>query len=789
MRQSQSSPTAAHGLSNYALVSLVESSDDAIICKTLEGIVTAWNKAAENIYGYAAEEMLGRSISLLIPPDRPDELPRILARLKRGESLKRFETVRLRKNGDRIDISLTISPIKNAAGKTVAASVIARDISQRKRDEAALQKSAAEFRAVFEHAGIGIALVGANGELVRCNLALQQMLGYTEDELGHLNFKDFTHPDDLGRAASLFLRLMEGKLDRYQTEKRYIRKDGSVIWGRLTASVVRTRRGEAKYCVGMVEDVTSRKQAEDQLLDSVSERNRTEAALQKREAEYRAIFEHAGIAIVLVDEPGQLICSNPAFQQMMGYTEDEVRGVDFRKFTHPLDLEKSVSLHLQLVEGKLDRYQFDKRLIRKDGNVIWVRLTASVVRTREGEAKLFVGMAEDITAQRKLEEQFNQAQKMEAVGRLAGGVAHDFNNHLNVIMGYACLLERDTSPDKVRESAGEILKAAERASSLTRQLLAFSRKQTVQLHTVDLNAVLAETSSMLRRLIGEDIEVNIRAADDSLFVRAGTGQIEQVIMNLAVNARDAMPHGGQLTIGTSKAELDHDVAGHLGLCAGTYSVLRVSDNGHGMDARTKAHLFEPFFTTKEPGKGTGLGLATVHGIVTQGGGSISVDSTVNVGTTFTIYLPLAPQQTVDVVRTPPVVFKTAARGSETILLVEDQVSLRRLTKQLLQTHGYNILEAEDGTSALKIAASYSGSIQLLVTDVIMPGMHGRDVAIQVRQHRPGLKVLYITGYADTDLTSDERTSVLEKPFTPDALLRKVHEILAPTDDRALAEAG
>lgn len=648
MRQSQSSPGAAQGISNDVLASLVEFSDDAIIGTTLEGIIVSWNKAAENFYGYAANEMLGRSISLLIPPHRPDELPSILARLKRGEALKRYETVRLNKNGECIDISLTISPIKNAAGKTVAASVIARDISERKRAEAALQRQEAEFRAVFEHAGIGIALVGANGELVRCNPALQQMLGYTEDELCRLNFKDFTHPGDLERAVSLFLQLMEGKLDRYQIEKCYIRKDGSVIWGRLTASIVRTRDGEAKYCVGMIED---------------------------------------------------------------------------------------------------------------------------------------------ITAQRKLEDQFRQAQKMQAVGRLAGGVAHDFNNHLNVIMGYASLLERDASLEKVRENAGEIFKAAERASSLTRQLLAFSRKQVLRQHVVDLNEAVAGTSTMLRRLIGEDIELCIQLADDLLCIRTGTGQVEQVIMNLALNARDAMPRGGQLTIATSKVELSHDEARHLGLCAGTYSVLRVSDNGHGIDAETQAHMFEPFFTTKEPGKGTGLGLATVHGIVAQSGGNISVDSTANVGTTFIIYLPFAQKQAEDVVRTPPVVFKAAARASETILLVEDEVSLRTLTNQLLQGDGYNVLEAEDGTSALESAASYFGSIQLLVTDVIMPGMHGCDLAMRIRQHRPGLKVLYITGYADTDLSIDERTGVLEKPFTPDALLRKIREILDTKDKLDRAKAG
>jgi len=358
---------------------------------------------------------------------------------------------------------------------------------------------------------------------------------------------------------------------------------------------------------------------------------------------------------------------------------------------------------------------------------------------------------------------------------LAGGMAHDFNNTLNVIVGYAHLLQQQPTPEKVNEHATEILKAAQQASSLTRQLLAFSRKQVMPAQTVDLNTVIEGLSKMLQRLIREDIEICIRLASDLPFISADAGQAEQIVVNLAINARDAMfTTGGRLSITTSKVDLDDAQARRLGLTAGPYAVLTVSDNGHGMNAETQAHIFEPFFTTKSAGEGTGLGLATVHAIVTQSGGHISVGSAVGVGTAFTIHFP-ASTTSAATMKCLPVQRPTVA-GAETILLVEDEEGLRKLMKELLRAEGYTVIDSADGASAVEISKTYTGTIHLLLTDMVMPGMHGHELAMQLRRQRPDLKVLYVTGYAEPG-TLEKGARVLEKPFIPGDLLRAMRDVL------------
>jgi nitrogen-specific signal transduction histidine kinase/CheY-like chemotaxis protein len=397
------------------------------------------------------------------------------------------------------------------------------------------------------------------------------------------------------------------------------------------------------------------------------------------------------------------------------------------------------------------------------------------LKDKNGAVHKVLGMSQDVTLRKSAEERLNQAQRMEALGKLAGGIAHDFNNILNVIVGYAHLLQEEgTSRDKVREHATEVLNAAQRATSLTRQLLAFSRKQIVEPQTLDLNTVIHGISKMLRRLIREDIEISTEFASDLPSITADASQIEQVIVNLAINARDAMPAGGRLTISTSRADLNDAHARSLGLTAGPHAVLTVSDNGHGMKPDTQAHIFEPFFTTKEPGKGTGLGLATVHAVVLQSGGHISVSSQVGVGSAFIVYFPASTTSAavMKCLRVPRPMTPTA----ETILLVEDEQGLRRLMKELLRGEGYTVLEGADGLAAIQISRSYAGTIHLLLTDMVMPNMHGRQLAVQLKQQRPALKVLYMTGYADSDHL--EEGNVLEKPFMPETLLRAVHDVLS-----------
>jgi two-component system, cell cycle sensor histidine kinase and response regulator CckA len=388
---------------------------------------------------------------------------------------------------------------------------------------------------------------------------------------------------------------------------------------------------------------------------------------------------------------------------------------------------------------------------------------------------------EERAERKKLEEQLRQAQKMEAIGQLTGGIAHDFNNMLTVILGYSELMLKSLPPDApLRDHVEQVKEAGVRASLLTRQLLAFSRKQVLQPRVLDLNAVLTNMDQMLQRLIGEDIALVAVPAAGLWRVYADPSQIDQIIVNLAVNARDAMPQGGKLTIETANAELEDAYAReHVSVKPGSYVMLAVSDTGCGMDAETQARMFEPFFTTKEPGKGTGLGLSTVYGIVKQSNGNIWVYSELGRGTTFKIYLPSVEAEAKAV--EPSREAARTVRGSETILLVEDENPVRALIRSTLQANGYTVLEAHDGKHAIQVCEQHKGPIHLLVTDVVMPGMGGRDLEERLKPSRPNMKVLFMSGYTDKAIVHhgelDPGTAFLQKPFTPDALARKVREVL------------
>ncbi len=500
---------------------------------------------------------------------------------------------------------------------------------------------------------------------------------------------------------------------------------------------------------------------------------------ERRLAErYRVLVENAPVCIHEIDRARTLSAVNRAGLKMLGRKES-LFGTPFLDVVSSADQPRISRLLDLAFAGEFCEFEF----------------TASGERTFlscfmplkdiDGGVHKVLGMFQDITHRKHAEERLKQVQKMEALGKLAGGIAHDFNNTLSMIVGYASLLQQGRSPEEVQEHATEVLRAAEQASSLTRQLLAFSREQVVQPETVDLNMVIEGVSKMLRRLIREDIELCIRLASDLPLITADAAQTEQVIVNLAINARDAMSAGGRLTIATSMSDLDNAHARPLGLTAGPHAVLTVSDNGHGMNAETQAHIFEPFFSTKEAGKGTGLGLATVHAIVAQSGGHILVDSRVGAGTTFTIHFP-ASTASVATMKSLPVLRPTVA-AVETILLVEDEHGLRKLMKELLGAEGYTVIESDNGASAIETAKMYSGTIHLLLTDMIMPRMHGRNLTMQLRQQRPGLKVLYITGHHDPGTLEGAR--VLEKPFLPEALLREVRHVLSTPDISIRARTG
>ena len=505
--------------------------------------------------------------------------------------------------------------------------------------------------------------------------------------------------------------------------------------------------------------------------------------LRRSEKNFRSLVTHAPYGICRCNSSGQLLDANPALLAMLGYpSADELVGkhlgglyADTQQWFELADhLRATAPFHGLIVEW-----------LRKDGRGAVIRVSGRAV-LNGGKEKTFELFAEDVTEQRALEQQLRQSQKMEAVGRLAGGIAHDFNNLLMVISGYSeFLLERLGTEPTLRAPAQEIANAAGRASSLTRQLLAFSRKQMLAPKILDLNAVVAENLKMLTRMIGEDIDLVMAPAADLGAVRADASQIEQVIMNLAVNARDAMPSGGKLTIETSNISLDENYARfHAPLKPGNYVTLSISDTGAGMDSETQSHIFEPFFTTKGP-SGTGLGLSTVYGIVKQSGGYIWVSSEPDKGTTFKIYLPRIVETSENVAQVAGSAESEATvPGTETILVVEDEANLRYLARQFLEKQGYRVIEAADGAVAMQIAVAHEGIIHLLLTDVIMPGMNGRELAQRILEVRPNTKVLYMSGYTENVIgrngTLDTGIRLLQKPFTLRDLKNKVREVLDST---------
>ena len=520
-------------------------------------------------------------------------------------------------------------------------------------------------------------------------------------------------------------------------------------------------------------------------VDQAEERagnRRTEDALRETEQRLRIVFSESPLGIALVGADGRAVLTNAALQKMLGYTGEELNGMPFEEITHPDDRTRGVERYQELIQGKRTSYQMEKRYLRKDGQVVWTHLSVSEVREREGHAGFAIGMIEDITDHRRLQAQFIEAQKMEVIGQLAGGVAHDFNNILAVIMGYSDLTMQKLGSDSVLKSHLETIRsAAERAAGLTRQLLIFSRKQTVQPVVLDPNEVVKELDKMLRRLIDENIEMTIVPGKQIGRVKADSGYVGQVLMNLVVNARDAMPNGGQIIIATENVTLDENYArAHNGAIPGDYVMFSVSDTGSGMTDEVKARMFEAFFTTKPKGKGTGLGLATCQTIVQQSGGHIDVSSEFGKGTTFKIYFPRVDQPLDAPVR--PLRAGPLPRGTETLLLVEDEPAVRHLACDVLEGQGYHVLRANNGQDALHTVRDHKGSpIQLVITDVIMPLMGGKVMAEWLKTSNPDLKILFTSGYTDEAITNNGALQAgvefLPKPYTPATLARKAREML------------
>ncbi|HWQ12619.1 MAG TPA: PAS domain S-box protein [Roseiflexaceae bacterium] len=624
------------------LATIVEGSNDAILSKSLDGTIRTWNPAAERLYGYTAGEAVGNHIGLLVPPERRAEIEAILERISRGERVEPFDTERVRKDGSRLRVSVSVSPIRDATGRVIGASTIGRDITERTRMDQALRE-------------------------------LAQLL------------------EDISSASPAVLYTMTA-------------------------------------------------QADNTLVPTWVSRNVT---------------------------------------AMLGFDVGEALAPDWwAGHLHPDDRAECLARMEQLLARGSLAHEY--RFLRKDGTVVWIRDERRVGRDPAGHPRQVVGAWLDITERHHLEEQFLQAQKMESIGRLAGGVAHDFNNLLTIITATVDLvLPGLREEDPLAADLKEIQQAARRGAALTQQLLAFSRRQVFQPRVVNLNDMVAELDPMIRRLLGEDIKLMIVLGAALGNVRVDPGQITQVVMNLVVNSRDAMPNGGTLTLETANVDLNETYAGqHVGARSGPFVLLAVSDTGIGMDEATRRRVFEPFFTTKAMGRGTGLGLSTVYGIVKQSDGNIWVYSEPGVGTTFKIYLP---RVAASITATETALPAGSARGTETIMLVEDDPSLREVARRILEAAGYAVLAAGTPDEALLSAERFHGPIHLLLTDVVMPTMRGPELAERVIRLYPETRVLYMSGYAENAIVHGselkEGTRFLSKPFDAATLTRRVREVL------------
>jgi PAS domain S-box-containing protein len=734
---------------------IIDSAREGVIVYDRDLRYKVWSRAMEDVSGLPAEAVIGKHPLELFPFLKEQGVIELLERALAGETMTspdvHFNDPRTGKTGWQ---SGRIGPLRDAQGNIAGVIVTLRDISDRKQAEQALLESESRLRLLVEQ--MPAILWTTDSELRVQSVAgggLAAVQVSPAKAIGRSLFEAV--PEESAAAIGFHQRALQGESVSYELEWRGRTFQASV-------EPLRNAQGVVVGCVGVALDITDRKQAEDLLRHS--------------EKRYRLLFERNLAGVFRSTPDGRVLDCNDSFAHIFGYeSKEEVLGrsaLDF--YFVPEDRDQLMSGLRQ--KGFLSN--FEQRLKRKDGSLVWVLGNIALSEQQPGQDPVIEGTIIDITQRKELEDQLIQAQKMEAIGRLAGGIAHDFNNLLTAVIGYSqLLLMRLEQGDPARWEVGEINKAAVRAATLTSQLLAFSRRQILQPKILDLNSVVADLSKMLRRLIGEDIDLVLALEPNLGQVKADPSQIQQVIMNLAVNARDAMLRGGTLTIETANLTIESDgERAEVKLQPGRYVVLRIRDTGEGMSAETQSHIFEPFFTTKEVGKGTGLGLSTVYGIISQTGGEITVSSAPGEGATFSIYLPRVEESVEHLGEQA-----ARPRPSETILLVEDDSMVRGLAATVLTEAGYKVLEAASGADALQLVADSTDPIHLLLTDVVMPSMSGTALADEIRALRPAIRVLYASGYTDDAVihhgVAGKESDFIQKPFTPRALAEKVREVL------------
>jgi two-component system cell cycle sensor histidine kinase/response regulator CckA len=751
---------------NMQYRALLEAAPDAMVIVNQAGEIVLLNLQAEKQFGYRRNELLGQKVRNIIPEGFAERLIADGLRSAADALAQRIgtgiELTGRRKNGSDFPIEIMLSPFENTEGILVTAAI--RDISVRKDAEKHLAQMEGRYRGLLEAAPDAMVVVNQGGEIVLLNLQAERQFGYHRDELVGQKVKNIIPEGFAERLIADGTRSAADALAQQMgtgIELLGRRKDGTDFPIEIMLSPLDGVDGI--LVTAAIRDITERKRREYDL------------------SCLAAVVESSHDAIVGLTPEGMILTWNSGAERIYGYSAKEATGRSVL-FLSPPDRPVEGPTLLGRVQRGETVEPFETVHMKKDGARLHISLTLSPIENADGQVVGVSSVGRDVTESKNLEEMLRQSQKMEAVGQLAGGVAHDFNNLLGVILGYTGLmLDHLAQDDPNRKGIEEIQKAGDRAALLTRQLLAFSRKQVLQPKVLDLNTVVAGTEKLLQRLIGEHIQLQVVLNSELARVKADAGQLEQIIMNLAVNARDAMPAGGKLTIETSNVVFDGEYAAlHPAARSGRRVMLSVSDTGCGMDAKTKDRIFEPFFTTKEFGKGTGLGLSTVYGIVKQSGGSIWVYSEVGIGTTFKVYLPCVGTDLE--IGSQGDKLEKVQRGSQTILIVEDEAALLQVTHQSLEAVGYVILAARSPSEAIRISESHPGPIHLMVTDVIMPGMNGAQLATHLSAPRPEMKVLYVSGYTDDTIVRhgvlEPGLAFLQKPFSPKTLARKVGEVLS-----------
>jgi len=782
------------------LSTLLDSVREVIAILSADDLIQFASQGFARVLGHCTEDLAGKRLASLVHANDSAGVWQCLREITASGDRAASFRCRLRSNdGSWRWFDCTARNHTNTPG-IEGIIVSCQDVTDLQRMEAERQVISEVVHALNETANLDELLVGIHKALKKVLYAENCFVALHNPEMDTFSFPFFADqvdivppPQKVGRSCTAFVFRTGSAMLIPQSEFDRLAAQGKVeLVGSPSPAWLGVPLKTPKATIGVLvvqhyENENAYDIRDLEFLSSVGghialaiERRRAEDALRKNEEMFRLLFSNNPLPTWVLDrETLRFLEVNDAAVQQYGYSRDEFRSMSLLDVDHVEEKEKRVE-HFQQWSGD-GRYHGNWKHRKKDGKVLEVESVSHELNYAGRRVRLVV--AQDVSARHLLEQQFRQAQKMEAVGRLAGGVAHDFNNLLMVIKGHTELLRNAISPtDQFSKKIEQIERAADRATSLTRQLLAFSRLQVLQPRVMNLNEVVEDMGRLLPRLIGEDIDLEIRTAKNLGAIKADASQMEQVIMNLAVNARDAMPDGGRLLIETSNEELDSAYnTVHPIVRQGSYILLAVSDNGTGMDAETQAHIFEPFFTTKPQGKGTGLGLATVYGVVKQSGGFIWVYSELGKGTSFKIYLPRVDQP---VVKSGSTQFASEVpRGTGTILLAEDEQDVREVAKEFLESGGYTVIEARDGVEALNLEKTHEGAIGLLITDMVMPGMSGQELAGRLQRKHAELRTLYMSGYSERaaaeSAQGDSSIRLLTKPFSRSALLRAVHEILNP----------